>query len=30
MINNYDIYNKRMDKSFQDKMFFLDKIKVEE
>lgn len=27
MINNYDIYNKRMDKSFQDKMFFLDKIK---
>lgn len=30
MINNYDVYNKRMDKSFQDKMFFLDKIKVEE
>lgn len=27
MINNYDVYNKRMDKSFQDKMFFLDKIK---
>lgn len=27
MINNYDVYNKRMDKSFQDKLFFLDKIK---
>ena len=27
MINTYDVYNKRMDKSFQDKMFFLDKIK---
>ena len=27
MINNYDVYNKRRDKSFQDKLFFLDKIK---
>ena len=27
MINNYNVYNKRMDKSFQDKLFFLDKIK---
>lgn len=27
MINDYNVYNKRMDKSFQDKMFFLDKIK---
>ena len=27
IINNYEIYNKRMDKSFQDKLFFLDKIK---
>ena len=27
MVNNYNVYNKRMDKSFQDKLFFLDKIK---
>lgn len=27
IINNYEIYNERMDKSFQDKLFFLDKIK---
>ena len=27
MINDYNVYNKRMDKSFQDKLFFLDKIK---
>lgn len=30
MINDYNVYNKRMDKSFQDKLFFLDKIKVGE
>lgn len=30
MINDYNVYNKKKDKPFQDKLFFLDKIKVEE